>query len=183
MLDMTMLDKNTTIIRPATGKELSDLSVMIARAFETYRGTITDRALFEYIALSADLEQHKGHGDIMVLESAGKVVGSVVYYPKAGDEGLGLPAGWAGIRTLAVHPSARGRGFGRSLIEYCIDRARREGHETVGLHTADFMKDAVALYQALSFGRCPQYDLWASDILNIDLGRGDILVTAFKRTL
>lgn len=117
MLDMTMLDPNlldrtTTIIRPATGKELPDLSVIIATAFETYRGAIPDRALFEYIALSADLDQHKGHGDIMVLESAGKIVGSVVYYPKAADEGLGLPAGWAGIRTLAVHPSARGHGFG-----------------------------------------------------------------------
>ncbi|CCV15055.1 GNAT family N-acetyltransferase [Mesorhizobium sp. STM 4661] len=183
MLDLRMLEKNTTVIRPATGKELPDLSVIIATAFETYRGAIPDRALSRYIALSADLDQHKGRGDIMVLESAGKVVGSVVYYPKAGDEGLGLPAGWAGIRTLAVHPSARGRGFGRSLIEYCIERARREGHGTIGLHTAEFMKHAVALYRALSFGRCPQYDLWASDILNIDSASEDILVTAYKRTL
>lgn len=45
------------------------------------------------------------------------------------------------------------------------------------------MKHAVALYQALGFGRCPQYDLWASDILNIDLAGVDILVTAYRRTL
>ncbi|UVK37855.1 GNAT family N-acetyltransferase [Mesorhizobium sp. AR10] len=176
-----MLDKVALTIRPATGDQHPDLSDIIAAAFETYRGAIPDRALFKYIANSTNLGQHKGRGDIMVLESAGRIIGSVTYYPKAGDEGLGLPG--AGIRTLVVHPAARGCGFGRSLVEHCVERARRQGAATLGLHTADFMKHAVALYRTIGFQRCPQYDLRASDILGIDLAGRDIQVTAYQLKL
>jgi GNAT superfamily N-acetyltransferase len=178
-----MLDTLTHIIRPAMSHELPDLAVTIAAAFETFRGTLPDRILYRYIAFSADIGQHAGRGDIMVLESEGKIAGTVVYYANAGTEGLGMPSAWAGFRTLAVHPKERGHGFGRSLVEYCIGRARSEGARTVGLHTADFMKDAVAIYRRMGFKRTPEYDLKASAVLGLDPAEADILVTAYKLKL
>ncbi|TIV44665.1 MAG: GNAT family N-acetyltransferase, partial [Mesorhizobium sp.] len=50
--------------------------------------------------------------------------------------GLGLPHGWAGDPTLAAHPEMRGRGFGRLLLNRCLEAASRRGareHYTAAL--------------------------------------------------
>jgi ribosomal protein S18 acetylase RimI-like enzyme len=178
-----MLDTTTHIIRPATRADLPDLAVIIAAAFETYRGLVPDRALDLYVADSADIARQYGRGEIIVLESRGAIAGSVVHYADAGQEKLGLPSGWAGIRTLVVRPEERGRGFGRSLVEACVTRARRDGARTIALHTADFMRNAVAIYRGFGFTRCPEYDLLASAVLGLHLDEGDIPVTAYRLDL
>lgn len=173
------------MIRLAAHHELPDLSATIMEAFEAYRGVLPDRILSLYIADSADIGQQFGRGDVLVLESEDHIVGCVVYYADAGTQDSGLPEGWAGIRTLAVHPRARGNGFGRSLVDHCIACARNDGAKTIGLHTADFMTDAIAIYERAGFVRCPEYDVSASSILDRDpaeLG-GDVLVTAYKLKL
>ncbi|RWB34707.1 MAG: GNAT family N-acetyltransferase [Mesorhizobium sp.] len=51
-------------------------------------------------------------------------------------QGLGLPHGWAGDPTLAAHPEMRGRGFGRLLLNRCLEAASRRGareHYTAAL--------------------------------------------------
>jgi ribosomal protein S18 acetylase RimI-like enzyme len=171
------------IIRSATRADLPDLSVIIAAAFETYRGLVPDRLLDLYIAYSADIAQQYGRGEILLLESRGEIAGSVVHYADAVQEGLGLPSGWAGIRTLAVHCQQRSRGFGRSLVEACIARSRNDGAPVIALHTAGFMRNAVALYRSLGFTRCPEHDLLASAILGFGRSEGDVLVTAYALDL
>lgn len=178
-----MLDQVTSNVRPARPGELAGLAALVSAAFETFRGAVPDGLLDRYVAISADLGQHANHGEIVVLESDGVPAGTVTYYPDASAEGLGLPAGWAGFRTLAVRPDARGRGFGRQLVDHCIDRARLQGAGTVGLHTADFMKDAVAIYRRFGFVRRPTFDLQASDVLGVSDPAGDVLVTAYGLAL
>ena len=53
------------------------------------------------------------------------------------------------IRMLAVSPSARGKGVATALISECINRAKEKGHNAIGLHTGDFMKNAMRLYEQL----------------------------------
>jgi ribosomal protein S18 acetylase RimI-like enzyme len=178
-----MLDRPNHLIRPATRAELPELSIVIAAAFETYRGAVPDRALDFYIASSADIGKQAGRGDILALESEGKLVGCAVYYANGGADGVGLPDDWAAIRTLAVHPKARSRGFGRSLVDHCIERARREGAPIIGLRTADLMKDAVAIYRKTGFERAPEHDFKVFAMYGLEPEDGEFLVTAYKLKL
>ena len=89
-------------------------------------------------------------------------VGTVTYYPDAAAEGLGWPAGWAGLRALGVEPGARGRGVGRALMEACRRRAEAGGADVLCLHTDQFMTAAVAIYTAMGFRRAPAFDFDAT---------------------
>jgi ribosomal protein S18 acetylase RimI-like enzyme len=76
------------------------------------------------------------------------------------------------LRMLAVSTSARGRGVASALISECIQRAKAKGFTAMGLHTADFMEDAINLYGRLGFERLPQFDFEPAD--------DGIIVKAFR---
>lgn len=59
---------------------------------------------------------------------------------------------------LAVDHQFRGKGAGRALVQHCIDLSAKQGYSFVGLHTADFMKNAIALYSKMNFKRVPELD-------------------------
>ncbi|MDQ3660181.1 MAG: GNAT family N-acetyltransferase [Actinomycetota bacterium] len=65
----------------------------------------------------------------------------------------------AGIRMLAVAPSARGRGVGAALVQECIARARSEDKRRVILHTTLWMHAAHSLYSGFGFERRQRLDM------------------------
>jgi ribosomal-protein-alanine N-acetyltransferase len=70
------------------------------------------------------------------------------------DDGFVLArvaAGEAEILTLAVAPSARGKGLGRVLLQAVITRARAMGAQTMFLEVGADNPAARALYAALGF--------------------------------
>jgi ribosomal protein S18 acetylase RimI-like enzyme len=96
---------------------------------------------------------------LLVLEHRGKIAGAVKFYPDAAQSHQGQwPSGSASIRLLAVHPSNRGRGFGRLLTEACLQRARELSIPTIFLYTGTFMTAAQHLYEKLGFTRAPEFD-------------------------
>jgi len=100
-----------------------------------------------------------------VAVTAGRVVGSVAFYPDVALEGWSkLPAGWAGFRALVADPDVRGAGVGRTLVEHCIHRAQEVGAPVLGIHTVSLLEDAVRLYGRVGFVRCPEYDLRAAEV-------------------
>ena len=112
----------------------------------------------------------------------GEIVGTVTFYPDAVAERLGWPAGWTGIRALAVDPRRRGNGVGRQLVDVCIDRSVRAGAAVVCLHTAVFMRAAVHIYEGLGFVHAPEFDVTAADMMDV----GDVegpLVIAYRLDL
>jgi ribosomal protein S18 acetylase RimI-like enzyme len=97
-------------------------------------------------------------GRLLVAEHDRRVVGAVTFYEDAAAEGLGWPAGWAGLRALGVDPAARRLGAGRALMDACLERALAARAPVLCLHTAAFMTAAVAMYEAMGFGRAPSFD-------------------------
>ena len=62
------------------------------------------------------------------------------------------------IRTLSVDPSARGRGVGSALVDWCLDEARRNGLTEIVLSSLTVMLPAHRLYESRGFVRRPDLD-------------------------
>lgn len=81
-----------------------------------------------------------------ILEEDGKVVGGSGIYPTEG-----LPGGCCELVKLYLLPEARGKGYGKQLIEKCIDSANDFGFESVYLETMPELNMARRLYEACGF--------------------------------
>lgn len=171
------------MIRLAGRRELDAVAALVADAFAHYRGVLPAHIFDPYLKDSCDFASRWGQADIAVLEMQGCLVGTVTYYADASHEGMGWPSGVAGLRTLAVAPSAQGHGYGRALCLWCIGRARQDRAHALTLHTAEFMTAACKLYEGLGFCRQPSHDLAASSVLGFGPGQADQKIIAYALPL
>ena len=146
-------------IREAREEELDGAAAVMVSAYEEYRSALSPRAWEAYARDIADVRGRLPDSRLIVALEDGKVAGAVTYYPpRPAGTGEGWPAGWAGVRLLAVAPHARGRGYGRLLMEECLRRAREDGASVLGLHTTELMAVARGMYERMGFRRAPEYD-------------------------
>ena len=105
--------------------------------------------------------------NLLVVEDHGRIVGSVTFYPDSSHFGVeACPEDCSGVRLLAVHPDARGRGIGRALMDECIRRSQAMGSRALCLHTTPVMNVAIGMYERLGVVRVPKYDVYlASGVL------------------
>ncbi len=143
--------------------QLDDVAQLIREAYQQYRPSFP-RGLWErFLADIVDVRSRLDSADLIVAEVRGRMVGSVTFYPDGSRSAVeGWPSGWAGIRLLAVHPDARGRGIGRALMNECIRRSRAMGSQVLGLHTTRAMDVARRMYERMGFVRVPEYDFHPS---------------------
>ncbi len=89
--------------------------------------------------------------EFLVVREAGEIIGSVAYCPAGkGDPNI-FASTMASVLLLAVHPRHRGRGLARALTASCIERARRDNADSVGLFTSEIMRPAQHIYRSLGF--------------------------------
>lgn len=84
-----------------------------------------------------------------VAEVNGEVLGGGGIFPTAN-----LPADTVELVKLYLLPAARGRGVGKTLIDYCLQAARANAH--VYLETTEELTQAIPLYERLGFRYLPQ---------------------------
>ena len=80
------------------------------------------------------------------LELAGRLMGGAGVFPTEN-----LPEGCCELVKLYLLPEARGRGFGKQLIEQCFASAAGFGYRQVYLETMPELKIAVGLYEKCGF--------------------------------
>ncbi|WP_373531808.1 GNAT family N-acetyltransferase [Vampirovibrio sp.] len=80
--------------------------------------------------------------------TTGQVLGGGGFSPLKGYSG---PAPTCELQKVYFHPSLRGRGFGRKLLETCVQEAEQRGYETMYLETIERMSSAIGLYQKMGF--------------------------------
>ena len=154
-------------VRDAGRSDLPAVRRVLLAAYQEYATALPPAVFGRYLAEILDVEGRSGSGRLLVAEHGGRVVGTVTYYDDAAAEGLGWPAGWAGLRALGVEPPARGLGIGRALAEACRRRAMAAGAPVLCLHTGGFMTAAVALYERMGYRRDPAYDFDATSRLRL----------------
>lgn len=88
------------------------------------------------------------HSAYFVLEYEGQIVGAGGYAPfdcelaRCGE-----------LQKMYLYPQARGKGWGRQLIEFLIDDMQRQGFRHCYLETLASMREAVRLYEQQGFQR------------------------------
>lgn len=158
--------KMEMLIRDARDEEQDFINELKLNAYEEHahkiqegHWTVLRNSVLSNAELQADVIR-------LVAEMDGKIVGSVALFPAKMDAYKGLTdekQDYPEIRMLAVSREARGKGVARALVNECIQRAKGKGYRSIGLHTADFMEDAIDLYSRLGFERLTQYDFEPSD--------------------
>ncbi|HET9658024.1 MAG TPA: GNAT family N-acetyltransferase [Kineosporiaceae bacterium] len=140
-------------VRPARADELAEAGdvVRLAYAADGYAG--------EYLDVVADAADRSRDAEIVVaVDRAGRVLGCVTFVlPGSRWAELSVP-GQAEFRMLGVLPQARGRGVGRALTVWCIERARTHAARQVVLCSLPSMTVAHRLYDDLGFRRSPDLD-------------------------
>lgn len=152
-------------IRDAVKGELPYIQELRVNAYKEYAQVIPEghwNALKQAIVSDADTQAGV---ERLVAELDGIVVGSVVLFPAKTDAYNGLvdELDYPEIRMLAVTQEARGKGIAAALISECIQRAKSKGFHSIGLHTGEFMKNAIRLYEQFGFERLPQFDFQPAD--------------------
>ncbi|MFS0863447.1 GNAT family N-acetyltransferase [Fredinandcohnia sp. 179-A 10B2 NHS] len=164
-------------IRNATDDELIFIREQrIAAYLEHAQAVPEEHWLALKKAISSEADSQPGV-ELLVCELDEKIVGSVVLFPANTDayEGSLEELDYPEIRMLAVAPEARGKGVASALISECIQRAKAKGFKAIGLHTGDFMENAMKLYKKHGFERLPQYDF--------EPANDGIIVKAFRLSL
>ncbi len=164
------------MIRDALLQELDLIREQRVQAYEEHARVLPEEHwLALKKAISSAVDTHEGV-ELIVAEEDGAILGSVVLFPPNTDayEGYVEELDYYEIRMLAVDPAARGKGVASALIQECIDRTKAKGYDAIGLHTGEFMKSAMRLYERMGFQRLPQYDF--------EPANDGIIVKAFKLT-
>ncbi|MCT2537689.1 GNAT family N-acetyltransferase [Aquibacillus koreensis] len=165
------------IIRNATLDEIPFVREQRVEAYAEHASSIPNEHWIELKkAIASDADQTPGV-ELIVAEINGEIAGSVALFPAKTDayEGFVEELDYPEIRVLAVAPEARGKGVASALIEECIRRAKEQGYLFIGLHTGEFMKNAMALYERFGFERLPKYDF--------EPANDGIVVKAFRLAL
>ena len=143
-------------LRDARPGELEHVAKLLVAAYQEYEEFMQADRWDWYRNDMINVRSRIPDSELIVAEVRNKIAGAVTLYPQGSNNGW--PAGWAGIRLLAVDPDFRGRGIGRGLMEECIRRCRERGTKTIGLHTTELMKVARAMYERIGFERIPEFD-------------------------
>jgi GNAT superfamily N-acetyltransferase len=126
------------LIRRALPGEADAVRTLVREAYAHY----VTRLGREPGPMQDDYAQRIPDGQVWVLEEEGQLLGVVVLTER--------PESFL-LQNVAVAPAAQGNGYGRRLITFAEEEAKRRGHEELQLYTNLLMVENIALYQHLGF--------------------------------
>ncbi len=125
---------------------------LVGRLFREYAsglGFSLDFQDFEHELQTLPGEYAPPKGALIVAYCNGKPAGCVGLRP--------LDSETAEMKRLYVRPDFRGRGIGRSLVEWVVAQGRRLGYQRMRLDTVPIMTEAIALYREVGFREISPY--------------------------
>jgi ribosomal protein S18 acetylase RimI-like enzyme len=132
-----MTAKESTL-RPAEDEDAPIVAALVDAAYGHY----VDRIGFPPRPMLDDYTQVIRHSRVTVAQTQATIVGVIVL--NADDEGFF-------IDNVAVHPSQRGKGVGKALLEFAEAEARRAGFDSICLYTHEKMTENIALYSRIGY--------------------------------
>ena len=125
-------------MRTATAADAPAISLLVDAAYRHY----VERIGFPPRPMQDDYTQVIRKAQVTVAEDDAAIIGVIV---------LGVDAEGFFIDNVAVHPSYRGRGVGKRLLEFAEAEARRAGFDSIYLYTHEKMTENIALYSRIGY--------------------------------
>ena len=124
--------------RPANETDASKVAELVKAAYGHY----VERIGMLPRPMTEDYSQVIRNRRVTVAESQGEVAGVIVTV--INDEGFL-------IDNVAVHPSHRGKGLGKALLEFAEADARRAEFDSIYLYTHEKMTENQAIYARIGY--------------------------------
>jgi ribosomal protein S18 acetylase RimI-like enzyme len=124
--------------RPADESDAAHIAELVEAAYGHY----VERIGMLPGPMTEDYAEVVRGRQVTVAEAGGAIVGVVV---------LGVDDDGFVIENVATHPSHRGVGLGRALLELAEAEARRSGFDTVHLYTHEKMTENITLYSRIGY--------------------------------
>ena len=135
--------------RQATIEDLPAIVRLLADDFlGTTRERIEDPLPESYIKAFEEITSSDTN-ELIVVESGGEIVGTMQLTFIPGISQLGAKR--LLIEAVRVDGKYRGRGIGKQMMQWAIERAKEKGCKTVQLTTNNERKDAHRFYESLGF--------------------------------
>jgi ribosomal protein S18 acetylase RimI-like enzyme len=147
-------------IRDALPSDAEAIASLLLEAFQEFEPLYTGDGFRATTPAGDEVRRRLTEGPIWVTELAGTIVSSVSAVSKV--NGLYL-------RSLAVHPAARGRGVGRQLLATVEAFARAHRTSRLFLSTTPFLAAAIQLYERGGFRRTDEgpHDLFGTPLFTM----------------
>jgi putative acetyltransferase len=161
MSDLDVLMLEPFIIRPIAPEDNAQMATLLVSVLEEF-GCIgpgfasSDPELADlYSAYQTPTGQPVDRGYwVIVHEASGQVYGGGGF---ARLKGTRAEEGVCELQKMYMDSSLRGRGYGRMMLELCIQQATRAGYRTMYLETTTVMAQALKLYEKFGFRPLPTY--------------------------
>lgn len=141
------------MVSPAHPSDFDSIAVLNVEAYREFADHMSPDNWRSMEASLRAVETRARSARFLVIRDRGAVVGSVGYCPAGKGNPKIFPLDWAAILLLAVAPTHRGRGIARTLVSECIQCARNDSAQVIGLFTSELMTAAQQLYESLGFRR------------------------------
>ena len=125
-------------LRSATSADAAKVTALVMAAYGHYPeqiGMVPRPMIDDYAQVITNYQ-------VTVVESHQTIVGVLVL--AIADEGFL-------IDNVAVDPSYRGKGLGRTLLKFAEAEARRASFDSIYLYTHEKMKENIALYSRIGY--------------------------------
>ncbi|HEV7699463.1 MAG TPA: GNAT family N-acetyltransferase [Pyrinomonadaceae bacterium] len=135
----------TVSVRLATLGDEATVSRLLLEAFEPYRGAYTPGGFADTTASEDVVRERFEIGRVWLAFDGNEALGTVTALPdENGGEGVY-------VRSMAVTPTAQGRGVGQKLLEALETDARARGEKRLHLYTTFVLPGAQPLYEKNGF--------------------------------
>lgn len=131
-------------IREASPADAESIASLLKAAFLEFEPLYTPEGFRATTPAADEIEPRFAEGPIWIAEYDGRIVGTASVVPK----GDGLY-----IRSMAVHPDARGGGVATLLLETAERAAEAFACSRLFLSTTPFLDAAIRLYERAGYRR------------------------------
>ena len=136
-------------LQQASGLSDEELAALFTASYEGYLVPFAlDAAAMRFLTEAYDLDRE---ASVIAVRDGERV----------GLANLGLRGADAWVGGVGVVPGERRRGTGRALMEAVHEQARLRGVERVWLEVIVENTGAIALYEALGYGRVRELEVWS----------------------